>query len=329
MTAVAPAADGHAIQAAIDALPAGGVVDLAPGVHPLVRPLRVHSGITLRGAGREHTALTLVAGADTHVMVNRDPHEGNEAIALRHLTIDGNRPEQSLPPKGTFVFAFGVWFRKVRGLVLEDVGARQVRQNGVQLNDCSDVTIHGLAATDMGWSGLGATRTTGLEARGLTVHRAGLDTTHSGIHLDGAVDVHLDGLAHDCTGNALMVDSVAGEVRRVTLRGDGRRSAYGLAVVAGDEHPLEDVDVTGTFAHNRSGGVLVSNATRVSIRGATITDNEVAGVRLQGRTGCRACAVTDSAIWGSPETVMETGGTAGTTVTGIRTSRAPDVGATW
>ncbi len=316
--AVVTTLDAADVQAAIDAAPPGGTVQLPPGRIELHEPLRLGSGTTLAGAGTHATELVLTPGRNTHVLVNRG--HGDHDITVRDLTIDGNRLLQDPPPPGRLVWAFGVWFRSVRGVRIDRVAVRQVRQNGIQLNDCRHVRISDVVTHDMGWSGLATTCTDDLVLQRVAVHRAGLDTVHSGIHLDGAVLAHVDGLAEDCSGNALMLDSVSGPVRSVTVQATGRRSRHGISLVAGTDHPVENVHVTGRFTDNEGAGIFVSNAVGVSILTATVTGNGDAGVVLQGQRGCHGCVVAGCHISGSPREVVETHGSDENLVTGTRRS---------
>lgn len=304
------------IQAALDANPPGGTVHLPAGRIELRAPLRLGSDTTLAGAGTDATVLVLAPGSNTHVLVNRGA--GDHDIAVRDLTIDGNRPQQDPPPSGRLAWAFGLWFRSVRGVQIDRVAVRQVRQNGIQLNQCRQVRISDVVTHDMGWSGIATTCTDDLVLRRVAVHRAGLDTVHSGIHLDGVVVGHVDGLAEDCSGNALMLDSVSGPVRSVTVRATGRRSRQGIALIASAHHPVENVHVTGHFEHNEENGIFISNADGISVLAATVRGNGRAGVMLQGQRGCHRCVVADCRISGSPRSVVETHGSDDNLVTGTR-----------
>ena len=92
--------DSDAIQAAIDALPkgpgvpmgsspVGGVVLLPAGVWDLAKPLRIHSGVTLRGAGYNtvlHDVQTNRASSAIQ-LVSPFVHRFNIGVTIEHLTL--------------------------------------------------------------------------------------------------------------------------------------------------------------------------------------------------------------------------------------------------
>lgn len=305
--------DAIDIQSALDAAQPGDTVKIPAGRIVMKEPLRIGSGTTLVGSGAHDSVLVLAPGSNTHVLVNRG--DDCRDLTVRDLTIDGNRPEQDPPPPGRLAWAFGLWFRSVDGVRIERVAVRQVRQNGLQLNGCRRVSITDVVTHDTGWSGIATTNTDEIVLERVAVHRAGLDTVHSGIHLDGVVGGRVNALAEDCSGNAVMIDSVAGPVRSITVDATGRRARHGLALIA-SSHPLDEVMVSGSYADNEGAGVFVSNATAVSVIGVTATGNGQAGVVLQGARGCHRCLVASCQISGSPASVEELHGSSDNVITG-------------
>ncbi|MEO6628646.1 MAG: right-handed parallel beta-helix repeat-containing protein [Aquihabitans sp.] len=312
---------GTHIQAALDTSSPGDTVSLPTGRFTLERPLELDDGVTLEGTGPGATELVLAPGSNCHLIVNRRLAAGNRDLTVRSLTIDGTRSEQDLPPKGVYVFAFGIWFWNVEGVTLDNLSCRQVRQSALQLNGCRNVRITQVATADTGWSGIGTTNTCELVMDEISVCRAGIDTTHSGIHVDGGSHVRVDAIVRECSGNAVMVDSVAGPVSNVVVHAKASHSRNGVSVVAGADHLLRDVRLSGRFTDNARSGVLVSNAERIQVVDATITRNGEQAVLLQGGRGSRHCLVADCQIWDNPQAVVQTGASGENEV--IRISGAP------
>ena len=308
---------GTQIQAALDTCSPGDIVSIPAGRFVLERPLELDDGVTLEGAGPGATELVLAAGSNCHLAVNRRLAAGNRDLTVRSLTIDGNRLEQDLPPKGVYVFAFGIWFWNVEGVTLENLSCRQVRQNAVQLNGCHNVRITQVSTEDTGWSGIATTNTHDLSMAEISVRRAGIDTTHSGIHIDGGSDVRVNAVVSGCSGNAVMIDSVAGPISNVVVHATASHSRNGVSIVAGAEHPLSDVRLSGSFTDNVVSGVLVSNAERIQVVDSTIARNGEQAVLLQGGRGSRRCVVADSQIWGNPRSVVQTGASEANEITRI------------
>ena len=121
------AADFASIQAAVDALPAGGgTVGVPDGAYVLPRKVRLRSHVELRGEGMDRTILTLADGANDHLVSNRDLQRGNEGIAIRDLGLRGNAANQT-------DWSFGVRLVNVTDSVVERVEASDFTKDGFYL----------------------------------------------------------------------------------------------------------------------------------------------------------------------------------------------------
>lgn len=298
---------GRDIQQAVDSLERGGIVRLPAGRYVLDRPVRLASSICVVGEGPDATEIVLGSGGAFHMFTNRDHRAGNHDIELRGVALDGAEGSRTPPFEGALCYAFGIWLKNVTGVVVDEVEARHLAQTAVQLNDCSHALVSDVRTFDMGWSGVATSRTDDLVLRRISVEGAGLVNRHSGIHLGSGIDLSVEAEVSGCTGNALMLDSKHGPLRRAVVRAVGRHSQRGVALIGGAEHPLTDVVLSGTFAENEECGVLISNASRVFVNGATVTGNRAAGVVLQGREGVSHCVMAACLIDDNPVAVVERG----------------------
>ncbi len=127
---------GTAIQAALDALPVtGGVVQLVAGTYAITRPLTLRSNCQLVGVGRAVTTLQLAAGANSTVIKNFDPVKGNAHVAVRSLTVDGNKSHQDATTDHN-----GVELHKCADMLLDDLECRDCAGHGILVSGDGTVT---------------------------------------------------------------------------------------------------------------------------------------------------------------------------------------------
>ncbi len=126
-TVVVNTLTGAAIQSAINSLPStGGVVQLVGGTYAVGKTINLRTGCVLMGGGRGGTVLQLVSGANTTVVKNVDTVNGNPGVAVRSLTIDGNRSHQG--NRGT---SQGVELHRCTNFVLDDLEVMNCDGTGV------------------------------------------------------------------------------------------------------------------------------------------------------------------------------------------------------
>lgn len=90
------ASDFPSIQAAIDSLEGvGGAVYVPAGEHLVPEKLRVHSNITVFGAGMDQTIIRFEPGVKDH-MISNDSSSGYENIVIRDLTLQGDGPDDGI-----------------------------------------------------------------------------------------------------------------------------------------------------------------------------------------------------------------------------------------
>jgi hypothetical protein len=293
----------------VAALPAGGVVHLAPGEHVVTTPVRLPSGTTVLGAGPDRTTVSLAPGSGCHVFTNARHGAGDHDITLRGFRIEGNlrNQERRAGDTGTS-FACGGYFMRATNVSIDDVVAQGIRQTAFHFSHCAHVRVERVTADELGWSGVSTSGTDDITLLRLTVTNAGLDVRHSGIHLDGGQGAHLDVLVDGCSGNAVMLGSKYAPMHDAVVRAVARRSRRGLALFGQGEHPLTNVLVSGDFSDNRECGVLVFNASHVFIVDATIASNDHAGVVLQGTAASQGCVLARCRITGNPAAIRELDG---------------------
>jgi len=318
------------VQRALDATEDGDVVYLPRGTHHVTTSVVIPSGRSLVGAGPQVTTVALAKGADCHVFTNADQDHGNENIAVRGLAIHGNMCGQHRPSQHQgLLFACGGYFRHVVNLVVEHVVARSIRQTALHATACSRVQLTDVRTDQAGWSGIGATGTSDLVLQSVLVTNAGLDTVHSGIHINGGKSIYVEAAVETCTGNGIMLDSRFSPLSDVVVEATARRSRQGIALIGGHKHRLSHVLVSGDYSANVASGVFLSNCDSVFIVDSTIDGNGSAGITLQGKTPSRHCVVARSTVTGSPVLVDERNGnriahhTPATTLTALPPVTAP------
>lgn len=284
---------GEAIQRALEELHNGGVVLLPAGDYQIERTLLMPSATELRGMGSAQTRLCLGAGANAHLITNTDHREGNFALRVTGLSIDGNGSRQHRPKEhGSLTFACGVYLKNVADVVLRDVDIHDVRQTGLHFNGCRGVYVADYRCEKAGWSGLSTSGTDDIQVIRTNISHCGLDVMHSGVHLDGGVGALVEARVEDCTGNAVMLDSKYSALKRVSLRVDCSLSKRGVSLSGDGVNELADVFVTGRIHRNREVGLLISNAAHVVVDDCLIDDCGDVGIQFQGRNGGRDCLIS-------------------------------------
>ncbi len=233
---------GDAIQAAIDGLPvSGGTVALVDGTYMVSRSIVLRSGVTLLGASRSGTILQLAPAANKIVIVNADVVNGNPGIAIRSLTIDGNRARQT---SGGAVH--GIYLVRCPNLRLDDLEVANCRTTGIALSGEGVVTrvghVSNIYAHDNGYNGI-------------NVYHALREIAYTNITCDsnaldgfdlGHSEVLVNGIQCNHNGrDGFRTDSIfSSQLHGITANLNGR---YGIALLA-----LIDSVGTGWMAHNNA-----------------------------------------------------------------------------
>jgi hypothetical protein len=187
---VPPDAGGHGIQAALDALPAGGELVLGAGTYLIREPIMLRKdGQTLRGGG-DSTVLYLANGANCPVVIlgslsalASGPTKG---VRLADLFIDGNRKNQPKElwrflPKGAGVYNNGVYVWGADEAIVEHVVCSHCRSGGlVTTAQTRRLTVRDYTAFDNQFDGLACYATEDSHFSGLNLH----DNLAAGISLD-------------------------------------------------------------------------------------------------------------------------------------------------
>ena len=274
---------GGSIQQALDAQAgAGGWVVLGKGLHVIGASLRMPSGVTLAGQGREsivyfdpkaragNAAIAVVNGTD-------DLHD----VTLRDFVVEGStlpnpprdpnqdhrtRCYQNAPVRGGISFA-GQRAGQMRNLRLEHLTVRNCTHNGVAIRGASQVAV---MASDFSDNGGSVVPGPGLQHNLLLTRVIGAEVRESRFDdspWGSGVDVSFS--------------------RGVTLTGNEatRNSAHGLHV-----RESEMVRIAANLAEaNDGGGITVSmlfdGSRQVEIRENTCRNNGGAGIHVTGVEG--------------------------------------------
>lgn len=132
--------DAPAIQAAIDAAPEqGGTVYLSAKVYTIgepgrvTTPIRLRSGITLRGDGAA-TILRRAEGGFASPMIYAVECEG---LAIRDLALDGAKGDATHFQSNQQ----GLWLSRCRDSVIDRVWAYDQKTNGIALEYCQGISV--------------------------------------------------------------------------------------------------------------------------------------------------------------------------------------------
>jgi len=295
----------NGIQKAIGGLSDGGTVYLDGDVYDIETTIRLPSKIRIRGRGPEETILRLVDGAGCHVFSNADHEHGNEHISFADFMIDGNMEKQEKPQGDTsLMFCCGIFFKTVRIMEVRSVRTRDMRQNGIRLNNCSAIRISDYEARRLGWSGVSTSGADDISIVG-EVREAGLDVLHSGIHLDGGYGAFFRGVVDSVTGNGIMLESKYRELGLCRIDATVMRAKRGVSLSGDHQNRLANVLITGIFSENRENGIMVSNASHVVITDSTISNNPDSGILFQGRNGGRECLVCHTEFKNNGSDIVE------------------------
>ncbi len=148
-------APGESLQEALDrASASGGVVTLAPGLHSLTATLRITSGVTLVGSGRD-SILFLTPPAQGPAITNADPDLHD--VVLRNFLIEGGiephasrdpnqdarpRHSQLAPSRGGISLVTDV-NSKLKSLTLDHLTVKNCTESAVEIFGADGVHIIG------------------------------------------------------------------------------------------------------------------------------------------------------------------------------------------
>ncbi len=188
--AIPPSAGGEGIQAALDALPAGGEVVLTAGRYLIKEPIQLRQDKqTLRGCGIS-TVLCLADGANCPVVVlgslTATANKPTRDVRLADLLIDGNRKNQQKEiwrflPSGAGVYNNGVDVWGPTNATVEGVVCCHCRSGGMVVSTGTRrLTIQDYTAFDNQFDGLACYQTQDSHFSHLNLH----DNIAAGVSLD-------------------------------------------------------------------------------------------------------------------------------------------------
>ena len=286
--------NGNSIQAAINTSVDGAVIQLLPGDYSIKTALFISNSIWLKGAENGRTRLVLEPYSNCHILTNLDYHSGNQNIKISQIDFYGNAStQQRLPEDKRLLTCNAMYFKKVINIELFDLQVDRILHTGAHFNECVQVRIRQFQSSTVGWSGISTSGTSDIIIRDAYVYNSGLDKMHSGIHLDGGHGVYVEAKVESATGNGVMLDSNYAPLTNIVANCIISACKRGLALCGSGKHPLNSAYVTGHFHHNKEVGVLVSNASHISVIEALIENNAEYGVLLQGSTGSQYCNVSN------------------------------------
>lgn len=286
--------DGNAIQKAIDSLNKGGLIILNEGEYKIDKTLLLNDNITIIGKGNS-TKLILKNNVNSNMITNSDHEKGNINISIKNLLLNGNGENQKRPPEQKRLsFCNGVYFSKVKNCSFIDIEAHDLHQTALHFNNCNGVNIKNFYAEKLGWSGFSTSGTDDLVATDTLIVDSGRDKMHSGIHLDGGVGAYLDVKVHNCTGNAIMIDSNFSPMSNVIVKGECSNSKRGISLSGSHNNLLNNVLITDSAVYENETGIMVSNASNVFIYKCSIKKSISEGILLQGKLGAKQTVISQT-----------------------------------
>ncbi len=283
-------------------LPQGGTVNIWPGYYKISNPIVIPSNTSLTGTA-PGVRIELADNSNCHMITNSDYVEGNTNITVSNVECFGERKHQSRPPDHkALTYACGIYFKRCQNISVVNTRLFEIAQNAIHLNNSDQILLKKIHTENLGWSGLGTSGASSIRLEEFDVYSAGLETIHSGIHLDGGVGIYINARVYDCTGNGIMLDSTYAELYHCEVEATSKRNFRGLSLSGSGERKLGSVLVKGTFSENAKAGVMVSNAESVYFDDAVIKANGEHGILFQGRNGGnhsligRNCLVNDNPV---------------------------------
>jgi hypothetical protein len=188
-SSLSPDVNQEEIQQALDALPEGGEVVLAPGTYEIRQPIILrYDHQTLRGSGPA-TVLHLVDNANCPVVIlgspMTTPQRTTSHLRLADLVINGNRLNQQAE----------LWHTATDGSVLNN--------NGIDIWDVNDSTVEGVVCRSCRSGGLVTAATRRLNVSDFTAY----DNQFDGLACYLTEDCHFSGLnLYDNLGAGISLD---------------------------------------------------------------------------------------------------------------------------
>ena len=236
--------DAEVIQSALDV---GGKVFIAKGTYLLNATLIIKSNTELVGEGRGKTILKIADDANVHAIQNPST-ESLENISIAHLTIDGNRNNQTSNGIGISI-GYGV---AKKNITIRDVEIMNCLSHAIWLDGNpppKNVLIEGLYVYNC-YSGVA-----GYYHEDVTVRKAYIDTVDwEGIHLTGNSSVspayvskrpHIkDVYIKNAGGNAIDISYTEGAVVKNWVAEDcDRKGVNGEPLCDSDHQDLPNGDM--------------------------------------------------------------------------------------
>ncbi|MBX7211128.1 MAG: right-handed parallel beta-helix repeat-containing protein [Verrucomicrobiaceae bacterium] len=261
----------------------GGSVVLGESVFEVRQPIVIdRDGIELRGTGKE-TVLRLADDANCSVVIlgsTTTPVPGIvKDVAVRHLTIDGNREGQVWECCGgpcdaggqSVIRNNGITVRGAENVCIQDVVTRRARSGGVVLEKyCRRVLISGLESHDNHFDGLAAYEAEDCTFTGLHLHH----NRSAALSFDWKFNRNLiedSTLEHNGSQGVFMRDAAENKFRNLRIKHNGQQGIF----IAQTESLPDTACVGNSFANlivtgNQGHGLRIND---ISCTGNMVTSS--------------------------------------------------------
>lgn len=290
------------IQAIIDNFPDGATIFVPEGV--FVASLKVHSNISIKGAGRNNSVLKAPSGSNMPVIDNKNHADGaNVNIEIRDITIDGNKDTMTEDVEQSSA----IRFRGVDGLVISDCNIINGYRYNIFMGYCRNVTIKGNYVDGNGTSA-------SVVAAGDGVRFAGRITIDNNTITNSAMDAIIANVSNvNITNNRIENTGLASLAAGIYMTNTSRNNKIignyvTNASIGIDLNGAKDIEVIGnTCTFNKKGGIWAYNgAKNIKIIGNTCSNNNQLGETYGGigvtQSGTEYCVIEGNVCYDDQET---------------------------
>ena len=256
-------ADNVQIQAAIDSVSedGGGTVHIKKGTYSLGETLEVPGGVWLEGEGFS-TVLFAANDLEDNVVINKNQSSGDTNVAIRNLTIDGNKTNQTTV--ATDGNMDGIYFSNVSFSLLENLKIVNVKNRAIQ----------GWYQTNDSYFGI----------KKSIISNVYIDNCRNGIELHGYSDyntignIYITNLEETGQGLKIYATSRYNMVDNVSIFNDGTSAAHGVEMRNNANYNvLNNIfikNVGGLFSTTERYGFVIHSSTNNSVNNLVIYGGE-------------------------------------------------------
>lgn len=233
-----------------------------------------------------NTELHFGDAVNKNMFTNLDHSHGNSHITIEDIKIYGNWKKQFRPEsQNKLSFCNAFYFSNVTKASFKKVEVSGFLQTALHFNNCDEVSVSGLNARDLGWSGISTSGTNNLFADDIYIYNSGCDHRHSAVHIDGGINIFLECSVVKCNGNGVMLDSTFSDFDHAIVSANCYECMRGIALIGSPKSTPNTILLKDCNVMNNEVGIMVSNSNNAFIVDSKIESNSEYGLLFQGRVG--------------------------------------------